>query len=885
MPPADPAPEKKRGVSRQYSLYAVLGTIIESGPVSRASIAQQTSLSKQTVSEIVRLLESDGWIRETGRTSGHIGRSAVTFEIDPEAACILAVDLGGTKVRAALADLSCRVRAEISEPTDERGGRAVVAQIARLAASLKESHPALGAGLRLAVIGIPGVPDAEGRAGLCPNIPGLEEFSVAEALEEALGVPVLLENDVNLAAYGEYWAAKHGEEDGADGADDSPRALSEDALVFVALGTGIGAGVVLDGVLLRGAKGIAGEIGYLPSFAGDAGGAGSNSGSNEYNGIGSGPLERYVAKHGIMSRYEAQSGSRLEVHEIFAAADDGDARASEVLDDTAREIGRVAAILALAINPAQILFGGSIGERPELLARVQRRLPRLPGEAAPRIRPARLGPHANLVGAGSDRTLAPPRDPLPAPRPGGHPHPPLRRGGDSGQLHRRCARKCRRFRQSKRGRLVSASSSNIGRQVAERLQEEPEREAALGFLQRAIGAESVTGNEANFVKMLQGELAPRGFDSLQTGDFLPGRPNLWCERKGTGDGPRLLFIGHSDTVHVRGWSERWAGTERESPFSGAIVDGEIWGRGSGDLKAGICASLEALRLLESLGLRPAGDVAYAFVGDEESGEPGSGISAGVKDYVRRLREGEAAKPDFAVYVEPTQLAVYPAQMGFFIAEAEFIGKSAYFGVPELGRDALKAAHSALAALWRHSDDIAARGEHDLVGRAFLLVTEIQGGGYIAVPERCSFSLIRKLLPDEDLSKAAAELEEVIRGAVADKEIKIELRYPAGRDHELGGTPCEIPRDLAPVQQLSRALAEALPGRGGHEGAPYWSEAPFFVRELGCPAVYCAPGDIRNCHTLEERVAVDEYLAGIAAFASFIAEYCGLAAGSSNPASG
>ena len=702
-------------------------------------------------------------------------------------------------------------------------------------------------------------------------------------------MPVLLENDVNLAAYGEYWAAKHGEEDesedGADGADDSPRALSEDALVFVALGTGIGAGVVLDGVLLRGAKGIAGEIGYLPSFAGDAGGAGSNSGSNEYNGVGSGPLERYVAKHGIMSRYEAQSGSRLEVHEIFAAADDGDARASEVLDDTAREIGRVAAILALAINPAQILFGGSIGERPELLARVQRRLPRLPGEAAPRIRPARLGPHANLVGAAAiglsrlHETLFQP------PAPAAIPIRPSGVEGILGSFTGGAPANVAASAKASGGRLVSASGSNIGRQVAERLQEEPEREAALGFLQRAIGAESVTGNEANFVKMLQGELAPRGFDSLQTGDFLPGRPNLWCERKGTGDGPRLLFIGHSDTVHVRGWSERWAGTERESPFSGAIVDGEIWGRGSGDLKAGICASLEALRLLESLGLRPAGDVAYAFVGDEESGEPGSGISAGVKDYVRRLREGEAAKPDFAVYVEPTQLAVYPAQMGFFIAEAEFIGKSAYFGVPELGRDALKAAHSALAALWRHSDEIAARGEHDLVGRAFLLVTEIQGGGYIAVPERCSFSLIRKLLPDEDLSKAAAELEEVIRGAVADKEIKIELRYPAGRDHELGGTPCEIPRDLAPVQQLSRALAEALPGRGGHEGAPYWSEAPFFVRELGCPAVYCAPGDIRNCHTLEERVAVDEYLAGIAAFASFIAEYCGLAAGSSNPASG
>ncbi|MNU03622.1 hypothetical protein D3C72_2477150 [compost metagenome] len=67
----------------------------------------------------------------------------------------------------------------------------------------------------------------------------------------------------------------------------------------------------------------------------------------------------------------------------------------------------------------------------------------------------------------------------------------------------------------------------------------------------------------------------------------------------------------------------------------------------------------------------------------------------------------------------------------------------------------------------------------------------------------------------------------------------------------------------------------MDGRGGIEGAPFWSESPFFVNGLGIPAVYCAPGDIRNCHTFEERVSVEEYLAGVVAFAGFIARFCGM----------
>ncbi|NRA22566.1 MAG: M20/M25/M40 family metallo-hydrolase [Oceanospirillaceae bacterium] len=418
---------------------------------------------------------------------------------------------------------------------------------------------------------------------------------------------------------------------------------------------------------------------------------------------------------------------------------------------------------------------------------------------------------------------------------------------------------------------TNASTSPLYQQLIEHL--DPER--AIAMFKGAIACNSVTGNEASVVAFLKTQMQALNLDP-KTADFLPDRPNLWGEFAGAGTGKRLLFIGHTDTVHVRGWSEHWAGDPREDPFAGTIIDGEIWGRGSGDLKAGITASLLAVELIKKAGIKLKGDVSFAFVGDEESGECGTGVSAGAKDYIRRVLADEIPRPDFAVYVEPTQLAVYPAQMGFFIADVKITGKSAYFGVPEQGVDALKAAHRALSALWEHSDDIAARAEHDLVGRAFVLVTAIEAGGSVAVPGEASFSLIRKLLPGESLDEAVAELEAVIQSSASAPGIKIDISEPAGRDHKYGGSPAQIPLDSPVIGLLASALEEAMPGRGQIEGAPYWSEAPFLIKELNCPTLYCAPGNISNCHTFEERVNIEEFLAGVIAYAVFIVQYCGIA---------
>ena len=142
--------------------------------------------------------------------------------------------------------------------------------------------------------------------------------------------------------------------------------------------------------------------------------------------------------------------------------------------------------------------------------------------------------------------------------------------------------------------------------LIERLEAALDTAGALALFRRAIAAPSVTGAEAAFAALLADELTTLGAEEVTVADFAPGRPNVRGLLRGAAAGPRVLLTGHTDTVHVRGWAERWAATERENPFCGALVDGAIWGRGSGDLKAGIGAAISAARLLRDAEVpRPA----------------------------------------------------------------------------------------------------------------------------------------------------------------------------------------------------------------------------------------------------------------------------------------
>jgi acetylornithine deacetylase len=390
---------------------------------------------------------------------------------------------------------------------------------------------------------------------------------------------------------------------------------------------------------------------------------------------------------------------------------------------------------------------------------------------------------------------------------------------------------------------------------------------ALGLLQKAISIPSVTRDEANFAGWLKGELATLGIEASFV-EFAEGRPNVWGLRQGRRGADTLLLIGHTDTVHTRGWKERWAGSERESPFSGAVADGAVWGRGASDLKAGLCMTLEAVRTLDRAGIEVDPTLLFAFVGDEESGEPGSGVSAGTRAFGALIASGAAPRPNMAIYVEPTMLDVYVAHMGFFLCDIRVIGKSAYFGVPELGVDALKGAHAVLEAIWRYSAELSASANHALVGSGFVLPTGIQGGGYIAVPGECTISMIAKIPPGVRLDDVRVGLETAARAASIDSRNELQFLYPAPRDHSIGGQPFESRLDESRLRRFITAVRAVRPDRANIEAAPYWSELPI-LSALGVPGVYFAPGDIRICHTTEENVSLQDYYDGIVALAVFL----------------
>lgn len=207
------------------------------------------------------------------------------------------------------------------------------------------------------------------------------------------------------------------------------------------------------------------------------------------------------------------------------------------------------------------------------------------------------------------------------------------------------------------------------------LSQAQDENADLDLLRSSIALESITGNETPFASFLLTELEKLG---LKTGfgDFLEGRKNVWGHLVGKEGRPHLMFVGHTDTVHVRGWENYWQSDPRADPFAGVEFEEAIWGRGACDLKGGICAALASLRLLQSIGCELEGGITFAFVGDEESGETGTGVSAGIKAFVQQFEAEKLPAPDFAIYLEPTTLNIFTAQIGFFIADLTVKGKTA-----------------------------------------------------------------------------------------------------------------------------------------------------------------------------------------------------------------
>jgi len=290
-----------------------------------------------------------------------------------DAGYCFAADLGGTKLAAAIADAEGSIVTELNEPTDPRGAAYVAEQIAACAQKLAHTAGIDVTRARHVMVGIPGAVDPHtGRVSLTPNITGLDDFDVLGFLRDRFGPDVAIENDVNLAMLGER----------ALGCANRCRNAA-----FLSLGTGAGLGLLMDDKLFRGAHGTAGEIADLPI------------GRDPTDPSAGGTFELEVGSLAIVDRYRRQGGTAAAtVRDIFTLLEQGDDVAASVLDTTARWVALAVVTLQSLLDLELIVFGGSIGVRPELYERVRETLPTLFSRPIT-IAPSRLGDRAGLIGA------------------------------------------------------------------------------------------------------------------------------------------------------------------------------------------------------------------------------------------------------------------------------------------------------------------------------------------------------------------------------------------------------------------------------------------------------------------------------------------------------
>ena len=318
----------------------VLEAIRAGAPISRAEISRRAGISKPTVSLALQSLVDAGLVQEVEPDPGRPTYGAVYFDVIPEAGLVLGLDLGARFLRGAICDLRGDVRARQDVEVTAPDPAALIDAITELRVSLTEATGLAPELLDGAVMGVPGVVEAESGRVHVTHFVQLEGAVLRDELEERLGLRVTIENDINLAAVGEHWLGI------ARGVDD---------FAFLSVGTGLGAGLVLRGEPYRGRNGAAGEVDLVS--------AGLADDLDPCAAAVSALAERFAA--------EATEPSELrfpyDARAVFTAARGGDEVALRVVAEEARRIALHITPIVAVTDVALVVIGGGIGANGDLL--------------------------------------------------------------------------------------------------------------------------------------------------------------------------------------------------------------------------------------------------------------------------------------------------------------------------------------------------------------------------------------------------------------------------------------------------------------------------------------------------------------------------------------
>jgi len=349
---------------REINLSIVFNQLWTHAPLSRAQLANVTGLNKTTVSSLVHELLTKGFVREAGLCSSRGGRPAMLIEPNPKAGCMIGVEIGVDFIFAILTNFRAEIVWRHYESTESHPDYQTIIQRARgIIRDATHMADRLGLPLLGIGVGVPGLVDiASGLVSFAPNLEW-HDIPLRDLLAESLSVPILVDNDANLSALGEYYFGA---------------AQGTETFIYISIGVGLGAGIFLDGKPYRGVGGYAGEVGHmtlqeegLPCKCGNHG-----------------CWETLVSNRAVVSQAQSAvkahpdsrmlelargQSDRITLAIVIKAAEEGDETALNVLQQTGRYLGIGIANLINAFNPELIVLGGALSQAyPFMLAVVEK---------------------------------------------------------------------------------------------------------------------------------------------------------------------------------------------------------------------------------------------------------------------------------------------------------------------------------------------------------------------------------------------------------------------------------------------------------------------------------------------------------------------------------
>ena len=362
------------------------------------------------------------------------------------------------------------------------------------------------------------------------------------------------------------------------------------------------------------------------------------------------------------------------------------------------------------------------------------------------------------------------------------------------------------------------------------------QDPCLSLLRELIAIDSVNPTlvagakgEGEIAGAVAAHMRRLGLD-VELHEAAPGRPNVVGVLEARQPGPTLMLCGHLDTVGVEGM---------EAPFDPVERDGRMYGRGSQDMKGGVAAMIDAVRLVAARGLS-RGRIIVAAVVDEEF------ASIGADALVAQWQA------DLAVVTEPTDLQIGVAHKGFVWFEVETRGRAAHGSRPHDGRDAIMRMGRVLHRLEALDRALQSRAPHPLTGTGSLHASIIEGGQELSsYPARCLLQMERRTVIGESSEQARGEVDEILAALRRD-----DPEFEAQAQVTFARSPYEIPSGHVLPALLSGVLSSM-----GHAvkqvGMSFWTDAAI-LGDAGIPTVLFGPGGA-GLHGRQEYVTVADVL--------------------------